>query len=233
MFLLWTVLGANERGVIPCFRALGISRSVAELCAGVSHTHRGSEQPCSPGSHRSHRATAQLGLPTASEEPNFTERRKRSALLTWNESEPSLCDLSVQPVKELNKQPREHTPKHLSLREQLLQWGQGCQPTNPAGTTHGTGLVQPGDTHRVNFSCRTQSDSLGLALQVLTDKPPVLQFPWVILTCLSSPTLVQCGFFISAQEMVLVVICQSETPRAEGVNYRKSAIKILFLHMGL
>lgn len=107
-------------------------------------THRGSEQPCSPGSHRSHRATAQLGLPTASEEPNFklTERRERSALLTWNESEPSLCDLSVQPAKELNKQPSEHTPKHLSLREQLLQWGQACQPTNPVSTTRGRGLVQ-------------------------------------------------------------------------------------------
>lgn len=190
MFLLWNALGANERGVIPCFRALGISRSVAEaspcsleLCAGVSHTHRGSEQPCSPGSHRSHRATAQLGLPTASEEPNFTERRKRSALLTWNESEPSLCDLSVQPVKELNKQPREHTPKHLSLREQLLQWGQGCQPTNPAGTTHGTGLVQPGDTHRVNFSCRTQSDSLGLALKCWLTNPQSCSSPesyWLV-----------------------------------------------------
>lgn len=95
--------------------------------------------------------------------------RKRSALLTWNESEPSLCDLLVQPSEELNKQPSEHTTKHLPLREQLLQWGQGCQPTNPVGTTHGTVLVQL----LGSLTCLTSAAEHRVrALGVLTDKAP-------------------------------------------------------------
>lgn len=123
------------------------------------------------------------GAVTEREEPNFTERRKRSALLTWNESQPSLCDLSVQPTKELNKQPSEHTTKHLSLREQLLQWGQGCQATNPAGTSHRTGLVQLLGTLTRWTSAAEQSDSLGLALKCWLTKPQSCSSPesyWLV-----------------------------------------------------
>lgn len=142
VFLLWNVSGANERWVIPGFRALGISRQFSRSAAEAdpsclehcAHTGSSSPAPLEPSSA----VTAQLGLPL-SEEPNLPERRRRSALLTWNESQPSLCDLSVQPTSELNKQPSEHTTKHPSLREQLLQWGQGCQPTNPAAQTMAQG----------------------------------------------------------------------------------------------
>lgn len=167
MFLLWNVLGGNERCVIPHFSALGISRqffrSVAEASpSSLEHcAHTGGQSSPAPPC----RGTAQLGLLTQSEEPNPkpAERRKRFALLTWHESEPSLCDLSVQPAKELNKQPRELTPKHLSLRAQLLQWGQECQPTNPEGTTHGTGLVQLLGTLRCWTSAAEPWVSLGSA----------------------------------------------------------------------
>lgn len=116
--------------------------------------------------------------------------RKRSALLTWNESEPSLCDLSVQLTKELNKQLSEHTTEHLPLREQLLQWGQGCQPTNPVGTTHGTVLVQLlGSPTCWTSAAEHWVTALGWPWKGWLTKPPTLQFHWVILTCLFYPTL--------------------------------------------
>lgn len=86
MFLLWNALGENERWVIPCFRALGISRqcfrSVAEANPScLEHcAHTGVRAvlllwipPC--------RVTAQqLGLLTQGEEPNLKPTEKRDLL---------------------------------------------------------------------------------------------------------------------------------------------------------